>query len=186
MRFQAERIYIRAWTVEDAALLQGFQIGNREEIEGITAAERDEAFYTLEGQTRLIEKWLEQKKEGKRYSFGIFLQDTDELVGEISLFRIELNDAEKWVLGYATDRLHHGKGYMSEALKCVLLFAKDEMKIMQIEAGAVPDNAGSIRVLLKAGFQESGTHDVPIQGVLKKHTMFTISLNDGGKQRAPE
>lgn len=44
--------------------------------------------------------------------------------------------------------------------------------------------ASSIRVLLKAGFQESGTHDVPIQGVLKKHTMFTISLNDRGKQRA--
>lgn len=48
----------------------------------------------------------EQKKEGKRYSFGIFLQDTDELVGEISLFRIELKGSEKWVLGYATDRLH--------------------------------------------------------------------------------
>ncbi|WP_434751285.1 GNAT family N-acetyltransferase [Paenibacillus amylolyticus] len=178
MKYEAERIYIRAWTIEDASLLQEFQAGNREEIESITASERDEAFYSLDGQTQLIEKWVEQAKEGTRYSFGIFLQDTDELAGETSLFRIELNGAEKWVIGYATDRLHQGKGYMSEALKRVLLFAKHETGITQVEAGAVPDNTGSIRVLLKAGFQESGTHDVPIRGVMKKHRMFTISLKD--------
>lgn len=178
MKYEAERIYIRAWTLEDATLLQEFQMGNREEIERTSAGHRDEAFYSLDGQTRLIETWLELRKEGTRHSFGIFLKDTDELVGEISLFRIELNGADKWVIGYATDRQHHGKGYMSEALKRVLQYAKHEMSITHVEAGAVPDNIGSIRVLLKAGFQESGTHDVPIQGVMKKHTMFTISLTD--------
>nr|WP_154984107.1 GNAT family N-acetyltransferase [Paenibacillus xylanexedens] len=178
MKYEAERIYIRSWTLQDAALLQEFQLDNREEIERTSAGHRDEAFYSLGGQTRLIETWIELREEGKRHSFGIFLKDTDELVGEISLFRIEVNGTEKWVIGYATDRKHHGKGYMSEALKRVLQYAKHEMNITQVEAGAVPDNIGSIRVLLKAGFQESGKHNVSIQGVMKEHTMFTIDLQD--------
>ncbi|WP_427050748.1 GNAT family N-acetyltransferase [Paenibacillus sp. TC-CSREp1] len=178
MKYESERIYLRAWTAEDAVLLQHFQLRNREQIESITANKRDEAFYSLEAQTELIQDWLERRKAGKRYSFGIFLNHTDELVGEISLFLIELNDAATWVVGYATDRLHNGQGYMSEALKRLIQFAKEETDIRQIVGGAVPDNAGSIRVLQKAGFQETGSHDVSIQGVMKKHTMLTVSLVD--------
>nr|WP_186322903.1 hypothetical protein [Paenibacillus xylanexedens] len=33
MKYESERIYLRAWTAEDAVLLQHFQLRNREQIE---------------------------------------------------------------------------------------------------------------------------------------------------------
>ncbi|MCL6658838.1 GNAT family N-acetyltransferase [Paenibacillus amylolyticus] len=176
MKYSAERIYVRFWNVEDASLLLDLQIRNRTEIEKITASNRDDFFYSLEGQRSLIESWNKKREEGKRYSFGLFLHTTNELIGEISLFEIILHSTPKWIVGYVTDILHQGKGYMSEALQCVLEFAKHETEITRIEAGAVPENTGSIRVLQKAGFKENGSQPVPIQGTLKEHTMFAVDL----------
>lgn len=176
MKYSAERIYVRFWNVEDASLLLDLQVRNRAEIENISASDREESFYSLEGQRSLIESWNKKREEGKRYSFGIFLHTTDELVGEISLFEIILDSPPKWILGYVTDTLHQGKGYMSEALQCVLEFAKHETEITRVEAGAVPDNTGSIRVLQKAGFKENGSQPVPIQGTLTEHTMFAVDI----------
>lgn len=175
MKYSAERIYVRFWNVEDASLLLDLQIRNRTEIEKITASNRDDFFYSLEGQRSLIESWNKKREEGKRYSFGLFLHTTNELIGEISLFEIILHSTPKWIVGYVTDILHQGKG-MSEALQCVLEFAKHETEITRIEAGAVPENTGSIRVLQKAGFKENGSQPVPIQGTLKEHTMFAVDL----------
>ncbi|WP_145317632.1 GNAT family N-acetyltransferase [Paenibacillus xylanexedens] len=176
MKYSADRVYVRFWKVEDAALLLDLQVRNRAEIERISASNREESFYSLEGQRSLIESWDKKREDGKRYSFGIFLNTTDELVGEISVFEIVLDASPKWIVGYVTDILHQGKGYMSEALQCVLEFAKHETEITRIEAGAVPDNTGSIRVLQKAGFKENGSQPVPIQGTLKEHTMFAVEL----------
>lgn len=176
MKYSADRVYVRFWKVEDAALLLDLQVRNRAEIEKISASNREESFYSLEGQRSLIESWDKKREDGKRYSFGIFLNKTDELVGEISVFEIVLDATPKWIVGYVTDILHQGKGYMSEALQCVLEFAKHETEITRIEAGAVPDNTGSIRVLQKAGFKENGSQPVPIQGTLKEHTMFAVEL----------
>ncbi|MGN7412771.1 GNAT family N-acetyltransferase [Paenibacillus sp. SAF-068] len=176
MKYSSERIYVRFWNVEDASLLLDLQVRNRVAIESTSASNRDDAYYSLESQRALIESWNKKREEGIRYSFGIFLHRTDELVGEISLFEIILDSTPKWFVGYVTDVLHQGKGYMSEALQCVLEFAEHETKITRIEAGAVPDNTGSIRVLQKAGFTEYGSQPVPIQGTLKEHTMFAVDI----------
>ncbi|WP_339286770.1 hypothetical protein [Paenibacillus sp. FSL R5-0486] len=72
MKYSAERIYVRFWNVDDAALLLDLQVRNRGEIENISASDRDESFYSLEGQRSLIESWNKKREEGNRYSFGIF------------------------------------------------------------------------------------------------------------------
>ncbi|WP_339302573.1 GNAT family N-acetyltransferase [Paenibacillus sp. FSL R5-0519] len=176
MKYSSERIYVRFWKVEDASLLLDLQVRNREAIERTSGSNRDDSYYNLEKQRALIESWDKKREEGIRYSFGIFLHTTDELVGEISLFKIIMDSSPKWLVGYVTDVLHQGKGYMSEALQCVLEFAKHETEITRIEAGAVPDNTGSIRVLQKAGFTACGSQPVPIQGTLKEHTMFAVDI----------
>lgn len=60
MKYSAERIYVRFWKVEDASLLLDLQVRNRAEIEKISASNRDESFYRLEGQRSLIKMdcWL--------------------------------------------------------------------------------------------------------------------------------
>ncbi|MEY8745439.1 GNAT family N-acetyltransferase [Paenibacillus tundrae] len=87
-RYDGQRIYIRLLSVEDARDMLNLQIKNREVFKKITASERTEAFYTLEGQVALLEKWVQAREDGTRYSFGIFLRSTDELIGEVSMFEM--------------------------------------------------------------------------------------------------
>lgn len=108
MKYSAERIYVRFWNVDDAALLLDLQVRNRGEIENISASDRDESFYSLEGQRSLIESWNKKREEGNRYSFGIFLHTTDELVGEISFVRDHTGfypKMDRWLCdGYSASR----------------------------------------------------------------------------------
>ncbi|MNI92711.1 hypothetical protein D3C73_1505410 [compost metagenome] len=66
---------------------------------------------------------------------------------------------------------------MSEAVPLVLEYAFKEAGLQRIEAGVKPTNAGSIRVLKKAGFQEQGlVHNlVKIKGKFEEHKMFYIN-----------
>ncbi|MGC5771993.1 GNAT family N-acetyltransferase [Paenibacillus pabuli] len=169
-----ERIHLRWLNVEDAETLLDLQLRNRAVFEEISASDRSESFYTLEGQVALLEGWAKAREEEKRYSFGIFLNTTQELIGEISLFELVLDHTHKWIVGYVLDQRHNGKGYMSEALQMVLKFAVDEAGIKRVEAGALPDNMGSIRVLRKAGFQEIGRQNINIKGIGKEHVMFAV------------
>jgi ribosomal-protein-alanine N-acetyltransferase len=171
-----ERIYLRFLNVEDAPTLLDLQFRNRAVFEEISASERSKTFYTLEGQIALLEGWNKAREEGKRYSFGIFLNHTHELIGEISLFELELDSTAKWIVGYVLDQEQNGKGYMSEALRLALDFAMNETGIKRVEAGALPDNAGSIRVLRKAGFQETDRQNIKIKGIWKEHVMFAVDL----------
>ncbi|MDR9745633.1 MULTISPECIES: GNAT family N-acetyltransferase [Paenibacillus] len=171
-----ERIYLRFLNVEDAPTLLDLQFRNRAVFEEISASERSETFYTLEGQVALLEGWNKAREEGKRYSFGIFLNNTHELIGEISLFELELDSTAKWIVGYVLDQVQNGKGYMSDALRLALDFAMNEAGIKRVEAGALPDNAGSIRVLRKAGFQETDRQNIKIKGSWKEHVMFAVDL----------
>jgi len=50
-----ERIYLRFLNVEDAPTLLDLQFRNRAVFEEISASERSEKFYTLEGQVALLE-----------------------------------------------------------------------------------------------------------------------------------
>ncbi|WP_145409307.1 GNAT family N-acetyltransferase [Paenibacillus xylanexedens] len=175
-RYDGQRIYIRFLSVADARDMLNLQTRNREIFEKITASERTEAYYTMEGQISLLEKWTQAREDGTRYSFGIFLRSTDELIGEVSMFEIELNMAKKWIVGYVLDQHHNGQGYMSEALQQLFDFSLNEVGVQRLEAGALPDNIGSIRVLEKAGFRQTGVQSIVVHGMLKEHVMYAITL----------
>ncbi|QOS78838.1 GNAT family N-acetyltransferase [Paenibacillus sp. JNUCC31] len=174
MNDAGERIQLKLLNVEDAEILLDLQLRNMAVFEEISASDRSDTFYTLEGQVAILERWAKAREEEKRYSFGIFLKATQELIGEISLFELVLDHTDKWIVGYVLDQGHNGKGYMSEALQMVLKFAFDEAGIKRVEAGALPDNIGSIRVLRKAGFQEIGRQNIKIKGKWKEHVMFAV------------
>jgi RimJ/RimL family protein N-acetyltransferase len=69
-------------------------------------------------------------------------------VGTIGSFRID----DELEVTYWVDRAHWGKGIASAALKLLL----DETAERPVYARAASDNAGSLRVLEKAGFRRIG------------------------------
>jgi Acetyltransferases, including N-acetylases of ribosomal proteins len=60
------------------------------------------------------------------------------------------------LISYYLDSLHNGKGYMTEAAKLAVRFAFSELNLHRIEAGVMPHNIGSMRVLEKVGFHKEG------------------------------
>ncbi|MMZ67910.1 ribosomal-protein-S5-alanine N-acetyltransferase [compost metagenome] len=61
-------------------------------------------------------------------------------------------------------------------MNLVVQYAFGDLDLHCIEAGAMPHNAGSLRVLEKAGFQQAGLarKNVMIAGKWEEHIMLSI------------
>ena len=60
-------------------------------------------------------------------------------------------------LGYFIQPEFWNKGYVTEAVKCLIAFAFDELDVHKIMTGCVRENGASEAVMRKAGFHHEGT-----------------------------
>jgi RimJ/RimL family protein N-acetyltransferase len=51
------------------------------------------------------------------------------------------------------DAEQHGKGFGTEAIRQACLFAREELRLERLTAVIDPENSGSVRAFVKAGFQ---------------------------------
>ncbi|MGO0190763.1 GNAT family N-acetyltransferase [Bacillus velezensis] len=74
------------------------------------------------------------------------------------------------------DGKHNGKGYATKAVKLAVDYAFNELKLHRIEAGVMPHNKASIRVLEKAGFhkEDIARKNVKINGKWEDHQVLAI------------
>jgi [ribosomal protein S5]-alanine N-acetyltransferase len=155
MKLVGQHIYLRLYKTSDARELANIHIRNREFFQRVCPL-LPEAFYTEEHQKIRIERALKMTDDGQLYAFGIFLKATDKLIGDISLTQIARGDLQNCYTGFTLDKEYNAMGYTTEALQLVVDFAFRELKLHRIEAGAMPDNLASIRVLEKVGFKKEG------------------------------
>ena len=71
---------------------------------------------------------------------------------------------------------------MTEAINFAVDYAFKELKLHRIEAGVMPHNKGSIKVLEKAGFHKEGIakENVRINGRWEDHQTLAIVKNEDG------
>ena len=69
---------------------------------------------------------------------------------------------------------------MTEAVKLVVRYAFEVLSFHRIEAGVMPHNVGSMKVLLKAGFTKEGIarKNVRINGKWEDHQTLAILEED--------
>ena len=172
---KGKKVYVRFLRSSDAAEKLKLEIENRGFFEAY-AMTRYPDFYTLPLQRELIEIYAEQKEDDQAYSFGIFENETDRLVGTISLVQVMRGPLQSAVLGYALDQKHNNKGYTTEAVELVVGYAFRKLALHRIEAGVMPGNDASIRVLEKAGFHKEGIalQNVQINGEWQDHQILAI------------
>lgn len=90
--------------------------------------------------------------------FGLALRGGEELIGTICLTEDQKRDnTQARMLGYALSEDLWGRGYMTEAAKCVVLYGFNELCLSLISAYCYPHNLRSKRVLEKLGFRYEGT-----------------------------
>ncbi len=107
-----------------------------------------------EQMVRTFASWREQPTPGTRWA--VRMAETPGLIGTLGLFRWN----PRWhscTVGYELHPAHTGRGYMREALICVLAWGFEHMQLNRIEAQIHPDNQGSIRLVRRLGFEYEGT-----------------------------
>ena len=90
-------------------------------------------------------------KNNEGITWAITLKGKPTLIGSIGLWQIE-KENYRAELGYVLHPDHHGKGIMDEAVKAVIAYAFDIMKLHSIGATINPENGASARVLERNNF----------------------------------
>ncbi|MGF9982173.1 GNAT family protein [Bacillus subtilis] len=179
---KGKTIYVRPLEVTDAEENLRLQSENRDFFEQFSMIRADD-YYTVEGQRKRITEYQERLEKDEEYHFGVFTASDDRLIGTVSLFQIIRGALQTAFIGYFLDKAHNGKGIMTEAVRLVVDYAFHELKLHRIEAGVMPRNLGSMRVLEKAGFHKEGIarKNVKINGVWEDHQVLAI-LNPDDEQ----
>ncbi|WP_394695137.1 GNAT family N-acetyltransferase [Pseudoxanthomonas japonensis] len=89
-----------------------------------------------------------------QHGFGMYAirrTDTGDLIGNCGLVRRDGLDGPD--LGYALLPAHAGQGFALEAARAVIADAGSRLGLARLHAIVNPDNAGSIRLLQKLGFE---------------------------------
>lgn len=138
-----------------------------------------------------LTRWKQAWDNGDGYSFLIFHQDDDHLLGGIALTNVRLGSAQSGTLGYWLAANAEGYGYMSEAVEQACLFGAKILGLRRIEAATIVENTRSQAVLERCGFAREGLarEYLQIAGTRRDHVLFgrTSLLADmSGKPDDPE
>lgn len=138
----------------------------------------------------LVQQELEWVASGNCINWGIELQASARLIGKIVLFNFSEQNRRAEV-GYILGGNHWAKGYMTEALACVLTHAFSELDLHRIEADTDPENLASLALLERFGFAREGLfrdrwlvhgkwHDSAMYGLLKKDYAIQVRRTGPG------
>lgn len=177
--YQAKRILIRPLQESDVPVLLEFRLKNRAYLAPFEPILPEDHF-TLDGQDALIQQAISNWDTDNGYAFAIVLRGEDQIVGRINLSNITRGAWENCTLGYYIDEDLQGNGYVTEAVQLGLNFAFDKIGLHRVEAGVMPCNRGSIRLLEKVGFHYIGLSrkHLRINGKWEDHRLYAITAED--------
>lgn len=154
LKFVGKKVILRPHKNKDAPYIVN-GIGVREVSKFLSSVPYP---YGLKDAKSFIKNSRAKLKEGKSYNFAIVLPENDQVIGGIG-FSIKRDCVAMG--GYWLGQDHWGKGYMEEALKLLLEFAFEDLKLFKIIAYVFDPNIASMKLLQKGGFQ--------LEGILRKH-----------------
>jgi RimJ/RimL family protein N-acetyltransferase len=126
------------------------------------------------------------EEDGSGARFAIETRDDNGFVGWCSMFR--WNPIYRSLgIGYCFDEPAWGKGYATEAVRAMLLWAYDTLDLNRVEAELDTRNAASARVLEKLGFQREGLRreDCVVCGEVSDSWIYGLLRRDWKAGPAP-
>jgi len=176
---KGEQIYLSPLEIKDAEELLAIRQRNFHFFQPFEPI-RSDRYFTIEEQKKMIESSLHAAANDQGFVFGVFLNETDKLIGRIELSGIARGPFQNTYLGYFLDQEHNGKGYATEAVSLCVQYAFVQIGLHRIQAGVMPRNLPSIRVLEKAGFRNEGlaAKYLKINGVWEDHAIYAIIAED--------
>lgn len=172
-------INIRPLQPADAERLLQLRLDNREYMR-IYDPIRPDHYWTLETQYQLLQQGQQQWTEGTGYVFGIFLPDSNQLIGRLEITGVARGPFQNANIGYFIDQQYHGQGYGSEALRQSVHFAFTEAELHRVQAGVMTWNIPSQRILEKNGFRREGLAEryLKINGKWEDHLLYALTAEE--------
>ena len=126
---------------------------SREQMEQVIAAEQD--LELKKAYQEMLSGCLSHPEQWNWYAMWRIEKTNGTTIGDLCFKGLEPEKNPE--IGYGILEPYQGQGYASEAVKLALGWAFQHSKIFAVEAETDPDNAASHRVLIKNGFQPTGT-----------------------------
>jgi [ribosomal protein S5]-alanine N-acetyltransferase len=102
------------------------------------------------------------------------------IVGTINLSQIFHGGFRSAYLGYYVGARYANRGYMTEALRMIMRYAFEDLKLHRLEANIQPQNTASIALVRRAGFIREGfsRRYLKLGGRWRDHERWAILAED--------
>jgi ribosomal-protein-alanine N-acetyltransferase len=122
-------------------------------------------------------------QESRAFTFLVTLTDDDDasrIVGRVALTQVVRGAFQNAVLGYWIDVDHQKRGLMTESVAATLAFAFGPASLHRVQAGVMPRNQASVKVLARLGFRLEGFADryLKIAERWEDHLLFGITAEE--------
>ncbi|MEU9126296.1 GNAT family N-acetyltransferase [Streptomyces sp. NPDC048506] len=170
-----------------SSLLQGPRVAirhvRRQDYDELTVLAQESAemlrrwLGTRENTVEAFESYLARFEQPAHEGFVICLRSTGAIVGGVNINNIIRGTLQTGTLGYTSYVSTTGHGYMTEGLGLVVQFAFGQLDLHRLEANIQPDNAASLNLVKRLGFQHEGysTAFQYINGAWRDHERWAIT-----------
>lgn len=164
-RLSSDRLYFRKLTALDAtpeyaAWLNDPEVNRYLEV-------RHHA-HSVDGCKEFIEH---SNADPGSHLFGMFLRGSDEHIGNIKIGFVDERYRSGQISFLIGAKNAWGKGFATEAVKCLTKHAFSDLNLFRVEAGVYEENLGSLRALMRSGYT--------VEGFFKKKYLTPEGLRSG-------
>jgi len=110
---------------------------------------------TIEETRHLVVRDVEAEKKGLALFWAIEWKETGTVIGKCTLWQYDENN-QRAEVGYILNRQYWRMGLMSETLVAMIDYAFSGLGLHRLEADTDVNNAASLALLEKMGFQREG------------------------------
>ena len=161
---------------KNAERVLAFYDQNRELFEAYEP-DRVPNYYTTAFQREVLKYEYDMAVKQAHLRFYIFLKEDPEIpIGTVCFHNIQRNYYNRCEIGYKIAAAHHRKGYAKEAINYALTAVFEELGIHRVNAWVDVENAPSLALLDKLGFEREGVCKDYLfsHGVYKDHVAFCM------------
>ncbi|WP_144765688.1 GNAT family N-acetyltransferase [Curtobacterium sp. 9128] len=162
---------VRPIVPSDAERLADLLVQNRDYLAPWDPV-RPESFFTTDGQRAEILACIRRRERGQMLPLVITTDDV--VVGRLNVNSIVQGAFQSGTLGYWVSEDAAGHGAATAAVGRTVRLAFDQLRLHRVEAGTLPHNERSQRVLEKNGFERYGyaPRYLRIAGRWQDHVLF--------------
>lgn len=153
-----ERLLLKVIDESYARTVLEYHIRNREFLKKWEPVRGDD-FETMEYHKNMLRNDMKKLSEDLGFRVWIFKKEDknfERTIGSIGLSNIIRGCFHSCHLGYKLDKDETQKGYTTEAIKAMIDYAFNKLKLHRIEANVIPENIASRKVVEKLGFYDEG------------------------------